>query len=436
MNITEKIREQYNNQPYPRFPLEQTPKYDIKTLYYHNLTTAYYQRYHQVIDSENKVILDAGCGSGYTSLTLACANPKAKIIGIDLSEKSIEIAQKRLEYHGFNQGKFYVLALEDLPKLNIKFDYINCDETLYFLPDPMQGLKAMGAVLKPGGIIRANLHNATQRIHYYQAQQLFKMMGLFEKNPEYFAIEVVRKTIKELKDNVFHKAMIWKPEFETDDQRILMNYLIQGDQGYTISEMFKMIKNAGLEFISMVNWREWELMDLFKNVDELPIFLAMTIAETSIEDRLCMYEYLPPVHRLLDFWCGNPQPETESEYLPVSEWEDQQWQKTRVYLHPQLQTAEFYTEIVHSIQQRCNLELTKYLCLEEKYIDVDYLMSACLLRLWEKPILMGELVQLWQKIRPLNPLTLEETTREEAFAVIKNELIWLEAAGYILLGKE
>jgi ubiquinone/menaquinone biosynthesis C-methylase UbiE len=433
MNITDKIREQYNNQPYPRFPLEQTPKYDIKTLYYHNLTTAYYQRYQQVIDSENKVILDAGCGSGYTSLTLAEANPRAKIIGIDLSEKSIEIAQERLKYHGFNQAEFYVLSIEDLPKLNIKFDYINCDETLYFLPDPLQGLKSMRSVLQPEGIIKGNLHNSTQRIHYYHAQQLFKMMGLFDNNPEDFAIEVVRETIKALKDHVFHKAMIWKPEFETDDQRILMNYLIQGDQGYTISQMFKMIKTAGLEFISMVNWRKWELINLFKNVDELPIFLAMTLAETSLEDRLSMYEYLHPVHRLLDFWCGHPQPETESTSLPVTDWEDQQWQKTTVYLHPQLQTAEFHAEIVTSIQQRSNLELTKYLSLDDKYIYVDDLISACLLRLWEKSLLMTDLVQLWQNIRPLNPLTLEQTTIEEAFTVIRDELTYLEGAGYILL---
>jgi len=46
-----------------------------------------------------------------------------------------------------------------------------------------------------------------------------------------------------------------------------MNYLLQGDKGFTITELFAALKAADLEFISMVNWRQWDLMDLFKEKD-------------------------------------------------------------------------------------------------------------------------------------------------------------------------
>jgi len=59
----------------------------------------------------------------------------------------------------------------------------------------------------------------------------------------------------------------------SDEQRFLMNHLLQGDKGYTITEIFSALRTAELEFISMVNWRQWDLMDLFKEKDpeNLPV---------------------------------------------------------------------------------------------------------------------------------------------------------------------
>lgn len=150
-DLWNKIRQQFDSAPYPNIPLEKSPKKDISLLYIHNLATAYYLRNQQVIDSHNKVILDAGCGSGYKSLVLASANTGAKIVGIDISEESIKLAKHRLQYHGFDNAEFYVLSIYDLAKLNYKFDYINCNETLYLFPDIVQALKSMKSVLNNGG---------------------------------------------------------------------------------------------------------------------------------------------------------------------------------------------------------------------------------------------------------------------------------------------
>jgi 2-polyprenyl-3-methyl-5-hydroxy-6-metoxy-1,4-benzoquinol methylase len=60
----DKIRQQYDRAPYPRTPLDASPKQDYNTLYIHNLVTSYYLRYQRVIDTKDKLILDVGCGSG------------------------------------------------------------------------------------------------------------------------------------------------------------------------------------------------------------------------------------------------------------------------------------------------------------------------------------------------------------------------------------
>ncbi|MEB3293288.1 MAG: methyltransferase domain-containing protein, partial [Synechococcales bacterium] len=155
----EKLRQHFNQAPYPRIPLETVPT-EPYILYLHNLTTAYYRCHQKVVTPQGKVILDAGCGTGYKSLALAKSNPGAKIIGVDLSEDSVELAKQRLAFHKVENVEFYAIALEELPTLGMTFDYINCDEVLYLIPDPIAGLNALRSVLKPEGILRANFHSA------------------------------------------------------------------------------------------------------------------------------------------------------------------------------------------------------------------------------------------------------------------------------------
>ena len=351
VELREKIRQQFDTGPYPRLPLERSPKNEANLLYYHNLVNPYYLRNQKVIETKGKIILDAGCGSGSKSLVLAEANPGAKIVGVDISEKSVELARQRLHHHGVDNTEFHVISIEDLPQLGLEFDYINCDEVLYLFPDPSVGLQAMKSVLKPEGILRANLHSSLQRVYYYRAQEVFKMMGLMDENPEELEIELVREFMNSLKNQVELKAITWNQNLETSEETILMNLLFQGDRGFTIREMFSALRTAELEFISMVNWRQWNLMDLFKEQDleNLPVFLAMSLPEIPVEEWLHLFELLRPVHRLLDFWCGHPN--QSQSFVPVAEWTLSDWQEAQVHLQPQVRMLELQEELVRCITQ-------------------------------------------------------------------------------------
>ncbi len=111
-----------------------------------------------------------------------------------------------MHYHGLDHTEFHVISIEDLPRLNLSFDYINCDEVLSLLPESYAGLQAIKLVLKPDGIIRTNLYSSRQRTHFYYAQEVFKLMELMDKNPEELEIKLVRETMNRLKDQVVLKA--------------------------------------------------------------------------------------------------------------------------------------------------------------------------------------------------------------------------------------
>jgi ubiquinone/menaquinone biosynthesis C-methylase UbiE len=433
--LLEKIRQQFDSAPYPRMPVDKSPKDILNLLYIHNLVTAYYLRNQKVVETKGKVILDAGCGSGWKTLVLAEANPGAKVVGVDISEESVKLARHRLEHHGFDNAEFHVVSVEDLPKLNYKFDYISCDELLYLFPDPVLALQAMKAVLKPDGIIRSNLHSSIQRVNLYRAQKVFTMMGLMDENPQELEIEAVKEIMKALKDNVSLKVGTWSHIYEGEDseENILMNYLFQGDKGYTITDMFAALRAADLEFVSMVNWRQWNLMNLFKDADNLPTLLTLGLPETSIEEQLQLFELLHPIHRLLDFWCGHPN--QGKPFVPVTEWTKSDWQEAQVHLHPQLLTEKFKKDLIGCVTEIKPFSISEHLVLTEMAVNIDSSMAFCLVPLLDAPQTMMSLVELWKKVRPVHPVTLEPTDTEEAFHLVQQLLMKLESCGYVLLSK-
>jgi 2-polyprenyl-3-methyl-5-hydroxy-6-metoxy-1,4-benzoquinol methylase len=433
--LLEKIRQQFDSAPYPRVPVEESPKDNPDVLHLHGLITPYYLRNQRVVGTKDKVILDAGCGTGYKSLTLALANPGAKIVGVDLSQESIQLAEKRLQYHGVENVEFHTLLLEDLPKLGLEFDYINCDDVLYLLPDAVAGLRAMKSVLASDGIIRVNLHSQLQREWYYRAQKLCKFMGLMDENPEAMELSAVRDIMRALKNDTLLKVKTWNPINEEDDGSILANHLLVGDKGSTIPQFFKLLSDAELEFISMVNWLQWDVMDLFKEPDNLPAFLALSLPDLSNEEKLHLFELFHPVHRLLDLWCGHPQQQQAPK--PVTEWEKADWEKAKAYLHPQLKTYKFREDLINCVTELKAFPISNHLSLiKNQFISIDSAMALCLVRLLDQPQPITSLIQTWKQIRSIDPITLKPVEYEQAFQLVEQMLLRLEGLGYIMLERQ
>jgi hypothetical protein len=61
-NIEEKILKQFETSPFPRIPIETSPKSDIVKLYINNLTTANYQKNKKIILPAGKLIRNRSGG--------------------------------------------------------------------------------------------------------------------------------------------------------------------------------------------------------------------------------------------------------------------------------------------------------------------------------------------------------------------------------------
>ena len=441
-----RMREQYDYLPYPESEIHLFPS-SLEQLYIHSLVTPYYLRYQAVINTADKIILDAGCGSGMQALALAAANPGAKIIGVDLSEKSIELARQRFDYHQIPNAEFYAISLEDISSLGYQYDLINCDEVLYLLPDPGETLKLFQSILSPHGIIRANLHSYHQRREYYRVQELLKFIGIADEESVETALFLTKETVEHLKDDT--RMRIFYQDYADNklqvtgsqskekmlDEWIFMNYLLRGDQGYTIPELFAFIENADLDFLSMVNWRHWNLLDLFRDQQNLPLFWQLSLESASDMEKLHIYELLNPVHRLLDFWCVQP---SEQNYplSPVT-WDAANWEKCVVHLHPVLKQEFIQQQVLRACNNRESLDFSQYIklnTLNPVIVDCEWL--ACLISLWDCPQTFPTLLDRWLKIQPLSLTSLAPKSLEQGAQELQELLSKLEFFTFLLLELE
>jgi SAM-dependent methyltransferase len=430
-DLLDRLRQQFDATPYPGMEITEKPNDNPAYLYIHNLVTAYYLRYQTVIDPKDKLILDAGCGSGYKALSLAIANPGAKIIGVDLSEISIEKAKERLAYHGFDNAEFYAMPLADVPTLGLEFDYINNDEVLYLIPDPPASLQTMKAVLKPEGIIRTNLHSQLQRSKFYRAHNLCHLLGLTEGNPEEEEIEMLTELMRSLKDDTNLKQNAWSREFEEKPKSTLSNHFLEGDKGFRMLEMFALLEASDLELVSMTDFRTWNLCELFKTQENLPAFLNEFLNNLSFPEQLQIFELLQPNHRLFDFWCGHVG--KNNNFTPVAAWTENDWDKARIYLHPQLQTPGFIAEANNCASRLNPLEISRYLpTVPQSNLD-SIVVATVILPLLESPRTLAELVARSQQLRPYDLQTLEPVTPESTQETMISTLTGLEYLGYIML---
>jgi ubiquinone/menaquinone biosynthesis C-methylase UbiE len=97
-------------------------------------------------------VLDIACGTGLVSFEAARAvGPRGRVLGIDLSERMIDAAERRARDLSLSSCIFSRMDAETLALPDASFDVVLCALGLMYMPDPEQALREMSRVLRPGG---------------------------------------------------------------------------------------------------------------------------------------------------------------------------------------------------------------------------------------------------------------------------------------------
>ena len=101
---------------------------------------------------ESKV-LEAGCGTGAQTLTLARRSPGARFTSIDVSADSIAEARRRVDAAGLTNVELLVADIFAAPFEAASFDHVFVCFLLEHLADPVDALATLTELVRPGGTI-------------------------------------------------------------------------------------------------------------------------------------------------------------------------------------------------------------------------------------------------------------------------------------------
>ncbi len=98
-------------------------------------------------------VLEAGCGVGAQTVTLASRSPDAQFTSVDCSEGSLAEAERRVRDAGLINVRFQQADILSLPFETAHFDHVFVCFVLEHFGNPEAALASLKRVLRPGGTI-------------------------------------------------------------------------------------------------------------------------------------------------------------------------------------------------------------------------------------------------------------------------------------------
>jgi ubiquinone/menaquinone biosynthesis C-methylase UbiE len=99
-------------------------------------------------------VLDAACGPGTLTIEAAArVGGRGRVVGVDLSDRMIELARQRANHPPVANAAFVRMDAQAMEFGHERFDVALCSLGLMYMPAPEHCLAAMAGALRPGGRI-------------------------------------------------------------------------------------------------------------------------------------------------------------------------------------------------------------------------------------------------------------------------------------------
>jgi SAM-dependent methyltransferase len=207
-------------------------------------------RFHRIFwpDREYKPDLDiliAGCGTNQAAV-FAYRNPGAKVVGVDISQPSLDHQRYLKDKHGLFNLELHLLPIEELPTLGLDFDLIVSTGVLHHMADPQAGINALAQCLRQDGAIGLTLYAKYGRIGVEMLQSVFRDMGLRQDQA---SVAIVKKTISLLPPGHPLQSYLRIEGAELQyDGAVVDTFLHGRDRSYTVDDCIDLVTSAGLVF--------------------------------------------------------------------------------------------------------------------------------------------------------------------------------------------
>lgn len=252
-SVVERVRDMYMRYPYP--PLGS----DDGVALFGLLDYVRYVLWPGRPTLEGLRVLDAGCGTGFTTVQIALNHPEVEMVGIDLSSASLEVARQRARRAGLAEGarlSFRQASIEDLAPETRPFDYIVSSGVLHHLANPVEGARRLAAVLAPTGGIGGMVYAPHGRHGVYVLQEaLRRLVGERDLAEQ---VGVARQVLAGLPATHPFKPQQFADQDWNGDAGLVDLLLHVQDRSFTVPQLFTLLDESGLRlerFLSPATYR-------------------------------------------------------------------------------------------------------------------------------------------------------------------------------------
>ena len=246
--ISQKVRDQYEENPYPRWKyVDKIYKTDFLSDLNNDISPNKIP-----IDKETKIntysILIAGCGTGQ-QLARKTFYKDATILAVDLSLSSLALAKRKMQELDSKNIEFLHSDLLNLKKIKRKFKVIECIGVLHHLDDPEAGLSTLLDLLEPQGYLKLGLYSEFARQHIVKTREFLKKYKFRNNLTD---IRSCREIIKNNKENKSLAKLNYNYDFySTSSFRDLVLHV--QEKRYTLPKISKILQKYNLQFLGFTD---------------------------------------------------------------------------------------------------------------------------------------------------------------------------------------
>jgi len=126
-------------------------------------------------------VLDVGCGPGTITADLAAIVAPGRVTAVDAAPDVLEAAARVAAERGLDTVDFATADVHALDFPDGTFDVVHAHQVLQHLADPVQALREMRRVCRPGGIVAARDGDYAAMTWYPAVPALDEWMALYQR---------------------------------------------------------------------------------------------------------------------------------------------------------------------------------------------------------------------------------------------------------------
>ena len=273
-SITQKVKNMYKKYPYP------SPSTDVsQTNELLNLLRIF--ELESKIKLENKSIFDAGSGSGHRITNVAQYFTKSSFLGIDISDKSLLIANKLKKLKKLQNIKFQKHNIMNGVKTLGKFDLVLCMGVLHHLSNPDKGLQMLTKTMKNDGVIFLYLYGKLGGHKRMLNKEIISI--LLDKKKSNYNLGI--KLVRDLDLNKFDYGWNLKFKNKKEEDALIVDSLLHANEFLydcnDIDNLFKKSNLYGYAIFGITAGTEGYLFDASITNDQ-----KLSIPQTNISKKL------------------------------------------------------------------------------------------------------------------------------------------------------